>query len=71
MSDDSHHVDLTMTSESEADGHPADEMIISKAAKRAATKRQAASIPDADAPASEHGQQPKKKRKRKKSSTLR
>lgn len=65
MSVDSRHVDLTMTSESESDGHPADEMIISKAAKRAAAKRQAADVPDADAAAADQSQQqPKKKRKK-------
>ena len=71
MSDDSRHVDLTVTSESESDGHPADEMIISKAAKRVAAKRQAASIADADVSPEEQGQQqPKKKAKRKKRSPV-
>ena len=71
MSEDSRHIDLTMTSESESDGHPADEMIISKAAKRAAAKRQAASIVDADvSPEEQSQQQPKKKAKRKKRSPV-
>jgi hypothetical protein len=71
MSDDSRHVDLTMTSESGSDGHPADEMIISKAAKRVAAKRQAASIADADvSPEEQSQQQPKKKAKRKKRSPV-
>lgn len=65
MSDGSRHVDLTMTSDSESDGHPADEMIISKAAKRAAAKRQVAAITDADADAAEQVLQPKKQRKKK------
>jgi hypothetical protein len=71
MSDDSRHLDLTVTSESESDGHPADEMIVSKAAKRVAAKRQTASIADADvSPEEQSQQQPKKKAKRKKRSPV-
>lgn len=68
MSEEERHVDLTVASSSESDGHPADEMIVSKAAKRAAAQQQAASMPDADAGAAadEQDEQPKKKRRKKK-----
>ena len=68
MSESSGEPTEYVESASESDGHPADELILSKAAKRAAKRRlEQTSQPDADASVSDGAQQPRKKKKRKKS----